>query len=32
MEPTPHALLVEAVRIMVVRTYGKAVGTHRHLQ
>ncbi|MGH6772904.1 D-tagatose-bisphosphate aldolase, class II, non-catalytic subunit [Brucella tritici] len=27
IEPTPHALMVEAVR-NVVRTYGKAVGTH----
>ncbi|KAB2719998.1 D-tagatose-bisphosphate aldolase, class II, non-catalytic subunit [Brucella intermedia] len=27
IEPTPHALMVEAVRY-VVRTYGKAVGTH----
>ncbi len=32
MEPTPHALMVEAVGIMVVRAYGKAVGTHRNLQ
>lgn len=27
IEPTPHALMVEAVR-NVVRIYGKAVGTH----